>query len=165
MASVALYLQHGLFGANDLAILFQRIILGVFFILARFRVVYDPSRPAEGWFPKSRVDHLKQKVGGICGYSFLPWWFLAGVELIGGAAVIVGCNTVMAALGLACVTFFGTLCTWRERVCRQQPADKIDRVSCYLWLPEPIYLLLAINLMLTGAGRYSLDALIAGFLR
>lgn len=155
---------YGFGDARDVAILFQRVILGVFFILARFRVVYDPSRANEGWFPASRIAHLKTKVGSVCKYSGVPWWFLAGVELIGGAAVIVGCNTVMAAFGLACVTFFGTLCTWRERVCKQAPADKIDKVSCYLWLPEPIYLLLAINLVLTGAGRYSMDALISGFI-
>lgn len=156
-------LQYGLGPYNDVAILLQRIILGTFFLLARFRVVYDPSRPMEGWFPQSRINHLKLKVGGICHYPFPPWYILAGTELIGGMAVIVGCNTVMAAFGLACVTFFGTLCTWRDRVCKQVPADNIDKISCYLWLPEPIYLLLAVNLMLTGAGRYSMDALIANY--
>lgn len=154
------FLTHG-FNLPDLALLGQRLILGVFFILARFRVIYDPSRAAEGWFPASRVAHLKQKVQCICGYSFPPWWFLAGAELLGGLGVIFGLFTVAAGAGLALVTLFGTLCTWRERVCRQQPADAVDRVSCYLWLPEPIYLLLGVNLALTGAGRYSLDALLA----
>jgi uncharacterized membrane protein YphA (DoxX/SURF4 family) len=167
MSPVAV-LQHGV-GAGDLAILAQRVMLGGFFVLARFRFFYDPvaprlaagdpSRHQRCFLNPTRYESLRHKVCDVCHYP--PCHVLvAVVEVAAGLALIVGLLAVPAAFGLAIIILFGTLCTWRERTARQNPCDGIDWVSCYLWLPEPFYLLLAISLVLTGPGKYALDALL-----
>ena len=53
--------------APDVALFLVRGILGAFFVLARFRWFYDPSRP-EHWFNCGRHDHLAWKLC-TCGYG------------------------------------------------------------------------------------------------
>lgn len=166
---------------HDLTLLLQRVALGAFFFLARFRWVYDPSRawiasydatgqPIRGgseavgrtpWFAPYRVNHLTWKLCS-CGYGKHPLLsgFVALVEISAGLALIVGFLTPLAALGLLGTLSFATYCTAKEKTLKQNPVDKIDVASCYLWTVEPLYIVLAISAILNGAGAYSLDAII-----
>lgn len=169
-------------GFGDVALLLQRVALGAFFFLARFRWVYDPSRawiagyaangePLRGdnanatgraaWFAPYRVNHLTWKLCS-CGYGKHPVLagFVALVEISAGLALVVGLLTPLAALGLLGTLGFATYCTAKDKVAKQGPVDKIDCVSCYLWTVEPLYIVLAVSAIINGAGAYSLDALI-----
>jgi uncharacterized membrane protein YphA (DoxX/SURF4 family) len=172
-------------GSPDLALLALRFILGGFFVLARFRWVYDPCRATldvaregephrikEGepnpygwhggrWFNAYRHQHLTWKLCS-CGWGSHPCLagFVALVEIFGGAAVVVGLLVPLASFGLLVLTLFATLCTARAKVARQEPVDGIDCASCYLWLVEPHLIIGAMVLMLCGAGRFSVDALL-----
>lgn len=157
-------LLHGL-SLPDIALFLVRLTVGVFFLLARFRWVWDPAQHINcnssykgEWFPTPRHSSLENKLYH-CGYSASP--LLAGsvaiVELLAALALIAGLLTVPAAFGLAVVLIFATICTAKEKVMKQNPIDGIDCVCCYLWLVEPLYLLLVTVIMFCGPGRYSLD--------
>ena len=169
-------------GFTDVALLLQRVALGGFFFLARFRWVYDPSRawvagyaangePQRGsndeavgrtpWFAPYRVNHLTWKLCS-CGYGKHPVLsgFVALVEISAGLALVVGLLTPLASLGLLGTLGFATYCTAKEKVRKQNPVDHIDCVACYLWTVEPLYIVLALSALINGAGAYSLDAVI-----
>lgn len=149
----------------DIALLYARMIVGLFFILARFRWIYDPSYPEAPWFNEARHAHLANKLE-YCGLKNGSMWapFVAWTELTAAAGLMVGLLTPLAALGLLAILIRATLCTGKEKTLRQNPIDRIDVCSCYLWCPEPIYIALVFGLVAMGAGRYSLDAVVMAWL-
>lgn len=152
-------LVHGL-GLGDAALLLNRLVLGSFYVLARFRFFYDPSkRPGERCLCSLRHGSLTRKMSH-CGFTRWPLglaWTAALVEVLAGLALIFGLLSVPAAFGLLVVTLFATKCTAREKVARQNPVDKLDVCASYLWLAEPLYIMMAVVTLLAGPGRWSLD--------
>lgn len=150
---------NGLGHSQDGVLLLLRILLGSFFVLARFRYFYDPSRPDDPWLNGKRHDHLRWK---MCTCGFPRWLapFIASIEVSAGLGVTFGFLTPISALGLFCVTVGATFCTAKVKIKEQGPVDKIDFVSCYLWRVEILYISMALLLALNGGGRWSLDHLI-----
>jgi uncharacterized membrane protein YphA (DoxX/SURF4 family) len=158
-------LVHGL-GYGDIIQLIARLLLGVFFVLARFRFFYDPTPPDGGrsWMNPWRHAHLAAKMEH-CGFKTRPLffaWFAAVVEVSAGFGVLFGFLAPLSAIGLLVITSIGTRCTARDKILKQQPIDTIQCCEDYLWLPEPLYIGLALIVILGGAGPYSLDALLWG---
>jgi uncharacterized membrane protein YphA (DoxX/SURF4 family) len=145
----------------DVAALLARLLLGFFFLLARFRFFFDPAAaPGDRWFCAWRHESLIHKMA-YCGLKKKPviWaWITALVEVLAGMALIVGLLTPLAALGLLVLLLVATRCTARQKVMEQKPVDKVDCVACYLWRVEGLYIGLAILILLLGPGAYSLDA-------
>lgn len=151
---------------SDVALLILRLMLGGFFVFARFRWIYDPSRPDAPWFNPARRHHLEEKLCS-CGYSRHPYLsgFVALTEIFGGLGVIVGLLTPLALLGLLGVLACATRCTAYAKVCEQNPVDCWDCVSCYLWRVEGIYIAVTLALLLLGPGNLSLDAVVAALVK
>lgn len=152
-------------GAADAASLLARITLGSFFVLARFRSFYDPSKP-EGCrvFNGDRFSSLQRKLCS-CGFKrqLTVWtWITAAVEVLGGLGLVAGLLTVPAALGLLVLTLRASMCTAWAKISEQNPVDTLDCVACYLWRVEGIYIALALLILLLGPGSYSLDSLLIG---
>jgi uncharacterized membrane protein YphA (DoxX/SURF4 family) len=168
------------FNSVDLALLLNRVTLGLFFVLARFRFFYDPQRggslqyvngqhpddePTSNtrlWFNPRRLANLTRKMchcGWRKGAAFWAW-FAAIVEVFAGLALIVGLLSALAALGLFAVTAAATICTAKEKVAKQHPVDKIDCIGCYLWCAEPLYIVMALITICMGPGAWSLDYLL-----
>lgn len=145
-------------GYQDLGLLALRVLLGVFFVLARFRWLYDPSRPDSPWLNAGRHEHLRWKLC-YCGYGQHPLLvaFVACVEISAGCAIVLGLLTELALMGLMSILLFATWCTAKEKVCAQNPVDTIDYVSCYLWRVEGVYIGICAVLLLNGPGFFSLD--------
>lgn len=145
-------------GFQDATMFFIRLILGGFFVLYRFRWVYDPSATDRKWFSPSRKSRLIDRLY-TCGYSANP--LLAALvalgEIAAGLAVIVGFLTVPAAMVLLVILVFANCCTPREEIPLMKPVDKLDVLRCYLHLAEPLYLILAIGVIFIGPGMWSLD--------
>lgn len=149
-------------GYSDLGLFLNRLVLGIFFLLARFRWFWDPTRVPE-FFNPERHKHLANKLC-TCGYHWHPKLSaaVATVEVFAGCALIVGLLTVPAAFGLLVILSFATYCTARAKVMAQSPVDRADCVSCYLWRVEGVYIVLAISTILMGPGKVSLDYLLLG---
>lgn len=153
-------------GGADLVLFVIREVLGWFFVLARFRYVYDPSRPEDAWFNAGRHANFKKKLG-ICGWpeSTPLAHFVAIAEILGGVALIIGFLTPIAALGLLIISLFALKCSWRDKTYKQNPVDGIHVAECFLWTPEPHYVVLATIIFAAGAGAFSVDGLILSLLR
>lgn len=146
----------------EAAVLFlARFVLGFFFVSYRFRWFWDPS-PIDGVAVCSPHRHLslRQKLCS-CGWGISPKLgaTVAVVEMLAGFGVIFGLLTALSALGLLAILLVATLCTAREKTLRQNPVDRIDVVNCYLWNPEPVYIVLALVVLVLGPGSFSLDQL------
>jgi uncharacterized membrane protein YphA (DoxX/SURF4 family) len=145
---------------HDIASLLARGLLGGFFVLARFRFFYDPSKSPNCWCNGTRRESLTHKMA-YCGLKNRPqaWaWFTASAEVLGGLALIAGLFTYAAAIGILLLLLVATHCTARTKVAEQNPVDKLDCVACYLWRVEGLYIGLAVLILLLGPGAYSLDA-------
>lgn len=158
-------LLHG-FGFHDVIQLLARLLLGLFFVLARFRFFYDPAKPVgTRWLNSIRHDSLRNKMAH-CGFTkpspYFYAWFVACIEVLAGLGVFFGLLTMLSAFGLFVITLIGTRCTAYDKVVRQNPVDLIDVCSDYLWLAEPLYIGLALAILLGGPGIYSMDAVIFG---
>lgn len=150
-----------MFGMVDIAMLLARFTLGFFFISYRFRWFFDPT-PQDGVRLCSPFRHenlIKKMVS--CGFP--PWKslasFVAIVELFAGFGIMFGFLTTISAIGLVVILLVATSCTAREKTLKQKPIDTIDVVNCYFWNPEPVYITLALVVLLVGPGNISLDYL------
>lgn len=155
------FLATGL-GSYDLAALLLRVVPGVFFLLFRFRWLYDPHE-TEPWFCPWRRQKLVTRLCS-CGFGTSPT--LAGmvalVEIAGGAALIVGFLTLPAALGILVVMGFANCCEPPEELRKMAPVDKVDWVAKFLLFCEPLYFVMMLCVLLLGPGRWSLDWLLFG---
>lgn len=135
-------------------------MLGGFFILARFRWVYDPSRQ-DRWFNLQRHQSLCRKLQD-CGFgsSYGLSCCVALGELLAGAGVLVGFLTPIAVSGLAIILAGAILTNSHRKVAQQGPVDFLHRAECFLWTPEGWMLLSAVTLGVLGPGAISLDALL-----
>lgn len=164
-------LLNGGLDLAPIALFLNRFTLGAFFILARFRFFYDPSKPgasrtfgegyraSQRWFNQARRDSLTNKMKH-CGFCRLPlvWaWAAALIEVGGGIMLVLGILPVLAALGLLVLTLFATRCTWRTKVFEQNPVDTIDCAACYLWRVEGLYIMMALVVILAGPGAWTLS--------
>lgn len=144
-------------GSASFLLLALRVYLGLFMILARFRWFYDPSRPEAPWFNHGRHSSLYRVVCS-CGF---PFWLVAAavavVEVLAGLALVFGLMTVPAAFGMLVILLVATWCKGAEKTAKQKPVDRIDWVSCYLWTPEPGYIMIALAILVLGPGMFSLD--------
>jgi uncharacterized membrane protein YphA (DoxX/SURF4 family) len=156
-------------GLTDAALFAARAMLGVFFILARFRFFYDPSRPECCWFNGNRCDSLASKMlycsHRVKGWGLGKWpyfwaWTAAIVEVGAGLLVVIGFLTLPAAFALLVTLLLATRCTARVKVMEQNPVDKVDCVACYMWRVEGLYIGLALIIIFAGPGAWSLDSLI-----
>lgn len=144
-----------------LVLLLARFVVGFFFVSYRFRWFWDPN-PKDGVEICSPHRHLNlRKKLCACGWGISPTLaaFVAVIELLAGLGTILGLLTTLSALGLLGILIFATICTAKEKTLRQLPVDKIDVVNCYLWTPEPVYIVLTLMILALGPGSISLDHL------
>jgi putative oxidoreductase len=142
-------LFHG-FGATDAALLLNRLVLGMFFAISGFHKLFVPRRHQE--FRKTLAKAGVPLLG-------VMEWFVAGVEFLGGLAVVVGLLSPLAALGLLAVSAVAALTTGGDKL-PKEPLDPADTFDSVLYLPEVLYGAMATLVILAGPGAYSLDALL-----
>lgn len=144
---------------NSLVLFIARFTLGFFFVSYRFRWFYDPATQ-DGVAICSPYRHKKliEKMGQ-CGWGMSPKLaaFIAIAETLAGLGVMFGFLNSLSALGLLIILIAASACTAKEKTLRQNPIDKIDVVNCYLWNPEPVYIVLAIVVMVLGPGWFAID--------
>lgn len=134
--------------AYDAASLVNRGALGLFFTISGFHKAFNATRRAS----------LRETFAadGVTSPAFM--YAIPAGELLGGLAVLVGFLTPLAAAGLMVICAGACLLDGLKRIKGFQPLDAADALDDVLYLPEALYLFMLLFLILTGPGRYSLDA-------
>jgi len=79
-------------------------------------------------------------------------WFLPAAEFSSGLAAAMGLLSVPAALGLLIISIGATLTDGIKRIADWRPIDKSDWLDDVLYLPEVLYALLLLSVILAGPG-------------
>jgi uncharacterized membrane protein YphA (DoxX/SURF4 family) len=147
-------LFHGV-GWTDIALTFNRIAVGMFFMLSGYHKLFNPERH------RAFADELKEL--GVHAVGFNQWW-VPTIEFSAGGAVVIGLLAPLAALGLLVIILVAIATSGRQRIKDYKPIDEADRIDDWLYLPEVLYAFMLIVVVSAGAGPYSLDALIVGLI-
>jgi uncharacterized membrane protein YphA (DoxX/SURF4 family) len=142
-------------GWTDIALTLNRVAVGAFFLLSGYHKLFDAERH------RTFVDELKSL--GVHAVGFNQWW-VPSVEFCAGGAVLIGLLAPLAALGLLVIILVAIATSGRQRIKLYKPIDEGDRIDDWLYLPETLYAVMLIMVISTGAGPYSLDALILGLM-
>jgi uncharacterized membrane protein YphA (DoxX/SURF4 family) len=142
-------------GWTDIALTFNRIAVGAFFMLSGYRKLFNAQRH------RTFVDELKAL--GVPAVGVNQWW-VPTVEFTAGGAVLIGFLAPLAALGLLVIILVAIATSGRQRIKLYKPIDEADRIDDWLYLPETLYSVMLIMVVSTGAGPYSLDAVILGLI-
>jgi len=136
-------------GFGEVAHTLSRVALGLFFAISgQFKL-----RDATNLLATFKDDHIP--------FPNVMRWFVPSVELMAGLALIVGLLTPLAALGLMSLCL---VATFTDGIKRYQDSDVLSWIDDFLWLPDVLYCIMCGYLITTGAGPWSVDALLAAMI-
>jgi len=138
-------------GGTDIALTLSRVAVGLFFMISGYHKLFNAERH------RALADELKAL--GIHAVGFNQWW-VPTVEFAAGGAVVIGFLAPLAALGLLVITLVAIATSGPQRINASTPIDRADRIDNWLYVPETLYVFMLIMVISTGAGPYSLDAVI-----
>ena len=125
----------------SLGLLILRVVTGLAFIIHGYGKITNPF----AWMPpEAGVPWILQGLGALSEFG-------------GGLAWILGLLTPLASLGLACTM---AMAVWMHAVVRGDPFVPSGPGGSYEL--ASIYLCIAVLLLLTGPGRFSLDRVVFG---
>jgi putative oxidoreductase len=137
------------------ALTLNRVALGLFFAISGYHKLFNAPRHAT-------LTRTLQ-ADSVHAVPFMRW-LLPGAEFSGGSALILGFLSALAAFGL-CIICAGALALdAAKRLRAWQPIDRADWLDNLLYVPEVLYCIGLIVVMLGGSGAWSLDAVIAAYL-
>jgi putative oxidoreductase len=141
---------------QELVPLMLRGSLGLFFAFSGYHKLFNASRrqTLKDTFTADKVKPL----------SFFMWAIPLG-EMFGGAAVLMGFLTAVASMGLIAICGGACALDGMKRIKEWKPLDAADAVDDMLYLPEFLYIVMLTVLIMVGAGTFSFDHLISGFIR
>jgi uncharacterized membrane protein YphA (DoxX/SURF4 family) len=135
----------------DAALLLNRVVVGAFFAISGYHKLFNRDRHA-ALVETLTVDRIP--------LVRVNQWFVPSVELVGGASLMLGMVSVWAALLLGAVCLVATCADGLKRVREYHPIDACDWVDDLLYLPEVLYGIMLVEVILNGPGAYSLDYVI-----
>jgi uncharacterized membrane protein YphA (DoxX/SURF4 family) len=138
-------------GWTGIALTLNRVAVGLFFMFSGYHKLFNAERHREF------ADELRSLRVPAVGIN---QWRVPLVEFSAGGAVVVGLVAPLAAFGLLVVILVANATSGRERIKAFKPIDEADRMDDWLYLPETLYAVMLIVVILAGAGPYSLDAAI-----
>jgi uncharacterized membrane protein YphA (DoxX/SURF4 family) len=138
-------------GWTDSALALNRVAVGMFFIFSGYHKLFNTERH------RQFTDELRTL--RVHAVRINQWW-VPLVEFSAGSAVVIGLIAPLAAFGLLVIILVAIATTGQERIKAYNPIDKADRIDDWLYLPETLYAVMLIVVILSGAGRYSIDAAI-----
>lgn len=148
--NVLAMLQYGA-GQIDVALLFNRLALGLFFLFSGYHKLFNKQRHA------TLVTTLRS-----CGVPLLSFnqWFVPSVEFLGGVALLSGVLSPLASIGLICVCLVAVATDGLKRVASYQPIDDADYCDDVLYLPEVLYIVGLVIVLAMGSGRFTVVELV-----
>jgi uncharacterized membrane protein YphA (DoxX/SURF4 family) len=138
-------------GWTDIALTLNRVAVGMFFMFSGYHKLFNAERH------RLFADELRSLHVHAVGIN--QWW-VPLVEFSAGGAVVIGLVAPLAALGLLVIILVASATSGRERIKAFKPIDRADRIDDWLYLPETLYAVMLIVVILAGAGPYSFDAVV-----
>lgn len=134
-----------------IAVTVNRVLVGAFFAISGYHKLFNAGRHATlvRTLTELRIPCLR-----------LNQWFVPSVEFCAGVALALGILPVIAALLIGAICLVATCTDGIRRVKAWAPIDAADAIDDVLYLPEVLYGLLILEVILTGPGPYRLDAFI-----
>lgn len=149
MAGLIEVLTHGL-AAPGAASAVLRGSVGVFFSISGYHKLFHKER---------RSGFIANLARNTIPFLRFNSWFVPAVEFAAGATLALGLLTSVSALLLLAICFVACGCEAWGKVCAYKPIDGLDVLDDYLYLPEVLYAVMLVSIILNGTGKYSLDAL------
>jgi len=138
--------------AASAASLLCRLTLGIFFVLSGLHKLFWAER--RGQLAATFVVDV--------GPHYWPlMWIIPLGEFTGGLGVGVGLLTPLACVGLAAICLGACLLDGIRRIPASKPLDWSDYVDDVMYLPEVLYIVMLLAVLILGPGMYSLDYLIS----
>jgi uncharacterized membrane protein YphA (DoxX/SURF4 family) len=138
-------------GWTDIALTLNRVAVGMFFMFSGYHKLFNMERH------RLFADELRTL--HVHAVRINQWW-VPLVEFSAGGAVVIGLIAPLAAFGLLVIILVAIATTGQERIKAYNPIDRADRIDDWLYLPETLYAVMLIVVILSGAGPYSIDAAI-----
>lgn len=130
--------QHGL-GIPSMAHYVLTTTMGAFFAASGYNKLTNRERHA-ALVATLKTDHVP-------AVRFQQWWVPAW-ELIAGVALVMNRFPAFAAAILLIICAVATLCEGPRRVREYAPINKADTVADYLYLPEVLYSIALVAIVL-----------------
>jgi uncharacterized membrane protein YphA (DoxX/SURF4 family) len=143
-------IYHGL-GLTDIALLLNRVVIGVFFAISGFHKLFYAERHA------SLVSTMQADGVPLLRVN---QWFVPSVEFLCGLSLIVGFASIFAALLLGAICLVATCVDGIKRIPGWKPLDKADWLDDLLYLPEALYGVMLAFVIMAGPGALALDRLV-----
>lgn len=153
LAALSALLREG-FSSPDLGAAILRGSVGVFSAISGANKLFVPKRHA------ALCDTLQRLGIPACG-GIMPWW-VAGWTFTAGVMLTLGLFSTFAAGVLLIVYLVAFMCEAYRKVESYKPINCPDRIADYLYLPETLYIVMLVVVMVGGAGAFSLDRLLWG---
>jgi len=139
----------------EAALTLNRVALGVFFAISGYLKLFNPVRHAT--LARTLQD------AGVPAVRVMQW-LVPGVEFSAGFALILGLLSALAAFGLFVICLFAFKLDAIKRIDAWRPINRVDWIGDVLYLPEALYCIGLVVVMLAGPGPWSLDVVSAALL-
>src|SRR5262245_59584766 len=131
-----------------LGILLARVAVGLLFFLSGRANLFVPGR---------REQMRQTLIEAHVPFPDFNAAFVSTVEFVCGLLLIVGALTPLACATLACVMIAAIATIAIHNIKASSPAEWL---AAFLYLPEPLYLVILIWLFFSGPGWFSVDDLL-----
>ena len=131
-----------------LGILLARVAVGLLFFL---------SGRAKLFVPERREQMRQTLIEAHVPFPDFNAAFISTVEFVCGLLLVLGAVTPLACAMLACVMVLAIATIAIHNIKASSPAEWL---AAFLYLPEPLYLVILIWLFFSGPGWFSVDDLV-----
>ncbi|MEM7402207.1 MAG: DoxX family protein [Pseudomonadota bacterium] len=138
-----------------LPIFVARFSLGLFFAVSGYNKLFVPEKHAD-------LIHLMGEIG--MPFPEFMALFLAAVEFYGGILLMLGLFSSIWAVALT-IAMIVAIITVEIDAIIPKGIGFLDWMSWFLYLPQVMYVILFVWLIITGPGKFSLDYLLANKLK
>lgn len=125
----------------EIALTLNRIAVGLFFAISGYHKLTNADRHA-ALVATLKVDKIP--------FVRLNQWFVPGVELVAGIALLLNVGSVFAALLLGAICLVATCTDGWKRIAEWKPVDKADVIDDVLYLPEVLYGIMLVTVILSA---------------
>lgn len=131
--------------------------LGIFLARIAVGLLFFLSGRAKLFVPERRQQMRRTLIEAHVPFPDFNALFVSTVEFVCGLLLVVGAATPLACAMLACVMVLAIATIAIPNIKASSPAEWL---AAFLYLPEPLYLVILIWLFFSGPGWFSVDNLL-----